>query len=132
MDIAANLPMLRTIQFDECRVTIYNIKFCPFEVTEKPSKFDVQTKAILGTRTLFDRRMLEPLYRLMKDVLDKKYRKVGMSSRLVSLLHCIVSSQYGWTANIEKIIQTQTVRGAGTIGYVVANLDHTNLLKNLA
>ena len=54
-----------------------------------------------------------------------------MSSRLVSLLYCIVTSQYGWTANIERIMQAQTLRGTSTMGYVVSNVDHNNLIKNL-
>ena len=39
--------------------------------------------------------MLEPLYKQMKDILDKKVNRVVMSTRLVSFLHCIVTSQYG-------------------------------------
>merc|ERR1712114_144801 len=43
----------------------------------------------------------EPLCKVMKDILDKKVEKVVVSSRLVSSPCCIVTSQYGWTANLE-------------------------------
>merc|ERR1719228_3148841 len=43
----------------------------------------------------------EGLCKVMKDILDKKVEKVVVSSRLVSSPCCIVTSQYGWTANME-------------------------------
>ena len=88
-------------------INVYNIKFYPFKVIEKSSKHNIQTEAILRTTTLFNREMLEPLYKLMKDILDKKVEKVMMSSRLVSFLRCIVTSQNGWTANFERIMQAR-------------------------
>merc|ERR1712083_856341 len=42
----------------------------------------------------------EPLCKVMKDILDKKVEKVVVSNRLVSSPCCIVTSQYGWTANM--------------------------------
>merc|ERR1712047_239993 len=48
---------------------------------------------------------LEGLCKVMKDILDKKVEKVTVSSRLVSSPCCIVTSQYGWTANMERIMR---------------------------
>merc|ERR1711973_398706 len=47
-----------------------------------------------------DKEKFEPLCKVMKDILDKKVEKVVVSSRLVSSPCCIVTSQYGWTANM--------------------------------
>merc|ERR1719384_2943711 len=46
----------------------------------------------------------ESLCKVMKDILDKKVEKVNVSNRLVSSPCCIVTSQYGWTANMERIM----------------------------
>merc|ERR1712010_125416 len=50
-----------------------------------------------------DQKKFEGLCKVMKDILDKKVEKVVVSSRLVSSPCCIVTSQYGWTANMEII-----------------------------
>merc|ERR1712117_297588 len=50
-----------------------------------------------------DKAKFEPLRKVMKDILDKKVEKVVVSNRLVSSPCCIVTSQYGWTANMERI-----------------------------
>ncbi|MCQ7632754.1 hypothetical protein NP173_24235, partial [Salmonella enterica] len=49
----------------------------------------------------------ENLCKLMKEILDKKVEKVTISNRLVSSPCCIVTSTYGWTANMERIMKAQ-------------------------
>merc|ERR1711981_78879 len=78
----------------------------------------------------------EGLCKVMKDILDKKVEKVVVSSRLVSSPCCIVTSQYGWTANMERIMKAQALRDTSTMGYMAAkkhleiNPDHS-ILENL-
>ena len=62
----------------------------------------------------------EGLCKVMKDILDKKVEKVVVSRRLVSSPCCIVTSQYGWTANMERIMKAQALRDTSTMGYMAA------------
>merc|ERR1712117_814586 len=67
-----------------------------------------------------DKEKFEGLCKVMKDILDKKVEKVVVSSRLVSSPCCIVTSQYGWTANMERIMKAQALRDTSTMGYMAA------------
>merc|ERR1712055_758864 len=83
-----------------------------------------------------DKAKFEPLCKVMKDILDKKIEKVVVSNRLVSSPCCIVTSQYGWTANMERIMKAQALRDTSTMGYMAAkkhleiNPDHS-IIENL-
>lgn len=78
----------------------------------------------------------EGLCKVMKDILDKKVEKVVVSNRLVDSPCCIVTSQYGWTANMERIMKAQALRDSSTMGYMAAkkhleiNPDHA-IVENL-
>merc|ERR1712115_402051 len=83
-----------------------------------------------------DQKKFEGLCKVMKDILDKKVEKVVVSSRLVTSPCCIVTSQYGWTANMERIMKAQALRDTSTMGYMAAkkhleiNPDHS-IIENL-
>ena len=67
----------------------------------------------------------------MKDILEKNVEKVVVSNRLVTSPCCIVTSTYGWTANMERIMKAQALRDNSTMGYMAAkkhleiNPDHS-------
>merc|ERR1711974_193730 len=100
------------------------------EVLELPE--DKEEKA----KTEANKVKYEGLCKVMKDILDKKVEKVVVSSRLVSSPCCIVTSQYGWTANMERIMKAQALRDTSTMGYMAAkkhleiNPDHS-IVENL-
>merc|ERR1712012_278700 len=66
----------------------------------------------------------------------KEAEKVVVSNRLVSSPCCIVTSQYGWTAHMERIMEAQALRDTSTMGYMAAkkhleiNPDHS-IVENL-
>jgi len=68
---------------------------------------------------------------VMKNILDKKVEKVVVSNRMVSSPCCIVTSQYGWSANMERIMKAQALKDTSTMGYMAAkkhleiNPDHS-------
>jgi len=78
-----------------------------------------------------DKAKFESLCKVMKDILDKKVEKVVVSNRLVNSPCCMVTSQYGWTANMERIMKAQALRDTSTMGYMAAkkhleiNPDHS-------
>ena len=62
----------------------------------------------------------ENLCKVIQDILEKKVEKVVVSNRLVSSPCCIVTSEYGWSANMERIMKAQALRDSSTMGYMAA------------
>merc|ERR1712179_398689 len=67
-----------------------------------------------------DKAKFDNLCKLIKEILDKKVEKVTVSNRLVQSPCCIVTSQYGWSANMERIMKAQALRDTSTMGYMAA------------
>jgi HSP90 family molecular chaperone len=62
--------------------------------------------------------------------------QVTVSNRLVASPCCIVTGQYGWSANMERIMKAQALSNTSTMGYMAAkkhleiNPDHS-IIKTL-
>lgn len=78
-----------------------------FDDSEEEKKKREETKAAF-----------EPLCRLMKDVLGDRVEKVVVGERIVDSPCVLVTGEYGWSANMERIMKAQALRDSSMAGYM--------------
>nr|UGN13556.1 heat-shock protein 90 [Wobblia lunata] len=62
----------------------------------------------------------EGLCTLIKEVLDGKVEKVVVSARLTDSPCCLVTGEFGWSANMERIMKAQALSASASAGYMMS------------
>ncbi|KAG0567892.1 hypothetical protein M758_7G106400 [Ceratodon purpureus] len=79
------------------------------EETEEEKKKKEEKKALF-----------EPLCKTVKDILGDRVEKVVVSERIVDSPCVLVTGEYGWTANMERIMKAQALRDSSMSGYMAS------------
>lgn len=77
-------------------------------LTKDGLKFSDEDEAVQNKRNKAYRKSFQPLTKYMKELLRGKVAKIAVSQRVEESPSVIVTSQYGHSANMERIIRAQT------------------------
>jgi molecular chaperone HtpG len=87
-------------------------------VTKEGLKFDDDEDEARKKEEL--KKSFEPLCKLMKEILGDKVEKVVVSERLVDSPCVLVTGEFGWTSNMERIMKAQALRDNSMMTYMTS------------
>merc|ERR1711937_7581 len=130
-DIVENSPFLETLRKKGLEV-LYMVDPIDEYATQQLKEFDGKklksvTKEGLDIEDEDEKKKLEelraefePLTKLMKEVLGDKVEKVVVSNRMADSPCVLTTSEYGWSANMERIMKAQALRDNSMTSYMVS------------
>merc|ERR1712178_233468 len=94
-------------EFDDKKLICATKEGLKLEDTDEQKKLFEEAKAAT-----------EGLCKQIKDILDTKVEKVVVSNRLADSPCCLVTGEYGWSANMERIMESQALRDNSSSMYM--------------
>merc|ERR1711957_1137285 len=95
--------------FDDKKLVCATKEGLELEQTEEEKKSAEEEKAAF-----------ESLTKKIKEILGDKIEKVILSDRIVTSPCCLVTNEFGWSANMERIMKAQALRDSSMSNYMVS------------